>query len=270
MPKAISIHIGLNHVDPDHYEGWDGRLFACVADAKDMRALAKKQGFSPNALLLDEKASAEAVTAALSDAARKLTKGDLLLLTYSGHGGQVKDTNGDEQDPGRMDETWVLFNRQLVDDELYDLWGKFKPGVRILVLSDSCHSGSVTRDVPPSISGGPRRRAMPRTVGDKVEKKHKELYRSIQKAHPGSEKAKVNASVLLISGCMDNQFSMDGEKNGAFTGTLKKVWGGGKFGGNYRKFRDTIVSLMPDTQTPNYYFVGAANSAYEGQKPFTI
>jgi hypothetical protein len=269
MPKGISIHIGLNHVDPDHYEGWDGALGACVADAKDMRALAHAQGFRADTLLLNEQATAEAVTAALTGAAKKLRKGDILLLTYSGHGGQVKDTNGDEE-KDRMDETWVLFNRQLVDDELYDLWGKFKPGVRIFVLSDSCHSGTVVRAIPASISGGPRRRAMPRNVGIKVEKAHAALYRSIQKAHPGSEKAKVRASVLLISGCMDNQFSMDGAKNGAFTGTLKKVWAGGKFTGHYRKFRDTIVSRMDPTQTPNYYFVGAPNPTFEKQKPFKI
>jgi len=270
MSKGISMHIGLNRVDPDHYEGWDGALTACEADAKDMRALAKKKGFGMNTLLLSEQATAQAVTLALANASKQLAKGDILFLTYSGHGGQVKDTNGDEQDKGRMDETWVLFDRQLVDDELYDLWSKFKSGVRIFVLSDSCHSGTVVRDVPPSISGGPRRRAMPRSVGMKVEKAHNALYRSIQKAHPGSEKTKVRASVLLISGCMDNQFSMDGEKNGAFTGTLKKVWAGGKFTGTYRKFRDKIVSLMAITQTPNYYFVGVPNAAFEAQKPFAI
>ena len=182
----------------------------------------------------------------------------------------MKDTNGDETDKGRMDETWVLFDRQLVDDELYDLWGKFKPGVRILVLSDSCHSGTVTRDVPSLIEGGARRRAMPRSVGAKVEKAHAKLYRDIQNAHPGSEKSKVQASILLISGCMDNQFSMDGEKNGAFTGMVKKVWAGGKFTGTYRKFRDAIVSRMPDTQTPNYYVVGAVSATFEAQKPFTV
>jgi hypothetical protein len=270
MPKGISIHIGLNHVDPNHYEGWDGELGACEADARDMRALAKKQGFGGNTLLLSKQATAEAVTQAITDAAKQLAKGDIFFLTYSGHGGQVRDTNGDETDKGRMDETWVLFNRQLVDDELYDLWGAFKPGVRILVLSDSCHSGTVTRAVPDFIAGGPRRRAMPRSVGEKVEKAHSALYRSIQKAHPGSENAKVRASVLLVSGCMDNQFSMDGEKNGAFTGTLKKVWAGGRFLGNYRKFRDKIVSLMDASQTPNYFFVGAANPEFESQKPFTI
>jgi hypothetical protein len=52
MPQGISVHIGLNSVDPRHYEGWDGKLTACEADAKDMQALAKKQKFSSSTLLL--------------------------------------------------------------------------------------------------------------------------------------------------------------------------------------------------------------------------
>src|SRR5688572_26609917 len=145
MPKGMSIHIGMNYVDPDHYDGWDGELFACVFDAKDMRDLARKAGFKTNTILLNEEAHAKAVIDALKAAARELKKGDVLLLTYSGHGGQVKDTNGDERDRDRMDETWVLYDRELVDDELFDLWAKFKQGVRIFVLSDSCHSGTVIR-----------------------------------------------------------------------------------------------------------------------------
>ncbi|HEY6998859.1 MAG TPA: caspase family protein, partial [Candidatus Binatia bacterium] len=133
MAQGVSIHIGLNHVDPKHYQGWDGALNACVADAKDMCALAKKKGFTGNTLLLNEQATAAALTAALQDASKKLAKGDILFLTYSGHGGQVRDTNADEKDNDRMDETWVLFDREFVDDELYNLWSKFKAGVRILV-----------------------------------------------------------------------------------------------------------------------------------------
>jgi hypothetical protein len=268
MPKGMSIHIGLNTVDPAHYEGWDGALAACEADAKDMYAIAKKQGFQASAPILTKRATSSAVTAALGDAAKKLGKGDLLFVTYSGHGGQVRDTNGDDKDG--MDETWVLYDRQLVDDEIYNLWSRFKPGVRIFVLSDSCHSGTVTRDVPSFIDGGPRRRAMPRAVGEQVERAHRALYRSIQQENKPAESTKVAASVLLISGCMDNQFSMDGARNGAFTGTLKRVWNGGKFSGHYRKFRDKIVSLMPTTQTPNYFFVGSPDVKFEGQKPFQI
>jgi metacaspase-1 len=268
--KGISIHIGLNHVDPKHYEGWDGELAACVADAKDMFALAKKRGFQATRPLLNEHATARGVTTVLRTAAKSLVKGDILLLTYSGHGGQVTDTNGDEEGD-TLDETWVLFDRQLVDDELYALWGAFKPGVRILVFSDSCHSGTVSRATPPPfIAGGPRTRAMPRGVGIAVERAHRKLYRGIQKANPGSETARVRATVLLISGCMDNQLSLDGARNGAFTERLKKVWNGGRFSGSYRKLRDTIRAGMPPTQSPNYSVVGKPSRAFEAQKPFTV
>ena len=33
MPQGISVHIGLNSVDPGQYEGWNGQLTACEADA---------------------------------------------------------------------------------------------------------------------------------------------------------------------------------------------------------------------------------------------
>lgn len=268
MSQGISVHIGLNRVDPNQYEGWDGQLTACEADAKDMQALTKKQKFKSSTLLLTKAATAKAVTDAILSAAKALKSGDFFLLTYSGHGGQVKDTNGDEKDG--MDETWVCYDRQLVDDELYEMWGKFKAGVRIFVLSDSCHSGSCLRAIPALISGRPRVRAMPTTVALKVQKAHAKLYKGIQDEHPSAEQTKVNASVLLISGCMDNQLSQDGDKNGLFTGTLKQVWNGGKFKASYRKFRDTIVSKMPDDQTPNYYFVGAKNVKFEAQRPFAI
>ena len=268
MAAGIALHIGLNRVDPIHYQGWDGQLAACEADAKDMVALSKKQGFKLPTLLLTKAATADAVSNAILSAAKTLKSGDLFFLTYSGHGGQVNDTNSEEAD--RMDETWVCYDRQLVDDELYELWGKFKSGVRIVVLSDSCHSGTVLREIPAFVSGGPRIRAMPTVVARKVQKAHAKLYRKIQNEHRAAENTKVNASVLLISGCMDNQTSLDGARNGLFTGTLKKVWNGGRFKGGYRKLRDTIVSKMPSDQTPNYYFVGAANAKFEAERPWTI
>lgn len=143
MATGISLHIDLNSVDPKHYNGWDGQLNACEADAKDMAKLAKKQGFSESSVLLTKNATVDAVKAGILAASKKLSKGDLFFLTYSGHGGQTPDKNADEAD--RMDETWVLYDRQFVDDELHQIYTKFKSGVRILVLSDSCHSGTVTR-----------------------------------------------------------------------------------------------------------------------------
>lgn len=281
MPQAISIHVGLNEVDPAHYQGWDGKLVACEFDANDMEKLAGERGFKTHKLLTKH-ATAHALTAALEDAGKKLDSGDMLLLTYSGHGGQVPDANGDEQD--RMDETWVLYDRQMVDDELYSLLGKLKPGVRVAIFSDSCHSGTVARGaveligpdrVAESVNGGngsgaPRVKGMPDNVVRSTYEANKEVYDAIQKSLPTLDKANIGASVILTSGCQDNQTSLDGDKNGLFTQTLLKVWNNGVFKSGYRTFAKRIAREMPPWQSPNLFIVGSPDRKFASQTPFTV
>ena len=91
-----------------------------------------------------------------------------------------------------------------------------------------------------------------------------------ERENPKGEDVEVKASVLLISGCQDNQLSQDGTFNGLFTGTLKRVWSNGKFKGSYRGFHGQIVELMPPTQSPNFYPVGRPDLSFWMQQPFTI
>lgn len=279
MPQAISIHVGLNEVDPKHYQGWNGKLVACEFDANDMEKLASGRGFDSEKLLTKQ-ATAEALTSGLEKASQKLESGDTLLLTYSGHGGQVPDANGDEKD--RMDETWVLYNRQMVDDELYSLFGTFKPGVRIAIFSDSCHSGTVAKDamdaigpdrMARSVNGGdsqkPRVKGMPDEVVRAVYEANKDEYDEIQKSLPPFDKANIGASVILTSGCQDNQTSLDGDKNGLFTQTLLEVWNNGAFTSGYRTFRRRIARQMPPWQSPNLFIVGSPDPTFANQVPFT-
>ncbi len=269
--QGISLHIGVNRVDPGHYGGWDGELQACEHDARDMRAIADSLGYRTG-MLLTREATAEAVMAAIGEAARELRAGDMYLLTYAGHGGQVPDTNGDEDDPEQQDETWLLWDRQLIDDELWALWGRFRAGVRIVVISDSCHSGTVTRQggVVGGVGVEGRARLLPPRQAAKVYRAQAALYDGIQEGLPGTDAGEVRASVILISGCQDNQLSLDGPRNGLFTGNLKKVWRNGRFKGGYRKFRDAIARRMPERQTPNYTLIGRADPAFEARKPFEL
>ena len=112
-PKGNSLHIGLNRVDPIHYAGWQGELVACENDAHDMEAIARSQGFVAQSLLT-KSATSTAVLAAVEKAAKELVEDDFFFLTYSGHGGQINDVNKDE--PDGLDETWVLYDRELLDD----------------------------------------------------------------------------------------------------------------------------------------------------------
>lgn len=283
MARGISLHIGLNAVNPRHYMGWSGPLVACEYDAKDMARVAGALGYAPTTVLLTKQATTRRVIAAMRSAAQALGPGDAFLLTYSGHGGQVTDTNGDEsvRDYGEMgevgdtkDETWCLYDRQLVDDELYALWAEFPTRCRIFVFSDSCHSGTVTREVPDfdlihagAASAGvlratqapPAERGMPVGTAAEVSRSRAAVYARVQREVPPRESTKVGATVGLVSGCQDNQTSLDGARNGLFTEKLLQVWDDGAFTGSLHDLRNQTSRLMPASQTPNYYVVGRRN-----------
>jgi hypothetical protein len=278
MPKGLALTIGLNAVDPKHYAGWDGALNACEADADDMADIAKTRKFTVKTLLT-KAATREKVSAEIRAAAKSLKAGDIFMLTYSGHGGQLPDLSHDEADG--QDETWCLYDGELVDDELFVLFGKFAKGVRILVFSDSCHSGTVIkavhyRDIAAArsavgISPPIRYRYMPPDVALRTYRLHRDLYDPLlQKADMAKAKREVKASVILISGCQDNQYSSDGNFNGLFTGTMLQVWHQGKFKGSYRKFHKVIKQRMPPDQTPNFFRIGVEDETFAGQEPFTI
>jgi hypothetical protein len=280
-PRALSLHLGLNSVSAAHYEGWEGPLAACENDARDLAALATKQGYA-STVLLTRKGTRTALLKGLRAAAKALKAGDRFLLTYSGHGGQVPDTNRDEVD--RKDETWCLWDGQLLDDELYFELSRFAAGVRLVVLSDSCHSGTVTRaraPLPPP--SGQRPKLLPDAVAMRVYGAHQAQYDALQSAvfkaaaaarvsDPDAALAQVAVSgpgaqaltltgpfkpaVLLISGCQDNQFSMDGENNGAFTEQLLRTWNHGRFAGSYAQLHAQVRAAMPPSQSPNLFVLG--------------
>jgi hypothetical protein len=139
------------------------------------------------------------------------------------------------------------------------------------VLSDSCHSGTVLRAAHFSALGlAPvRPRMMPRDVALRVYMDHQKFYDKLQ-PRSGAPRKRMRASAVLISGCQDNQTSADGDRNGLFTETLLAVWRSGKFKGDYHGFHQSIVKLMPPTQSPNYFTIGPANHPFEEQKPFTV
>ncbi len=292
--RAVSLHIGLNTVSASAYGGWTGPLASCEFDANDLAALARAQGIKAS-VLLTKKGTRAKTLASIRAAAKSLRAGDLFFLTYSGHGGQVPDVTGDEAD--KQDETWCLYDGQLIDDELYFELSRFAAGVRILVLSDSCHSGTVTRARPPSTDaalGTARSKMMPIEVGRRVYAQHHAFYDKLQNdvaksagktsvADPDAVLSnlsvsggrvsaivrKFKAAVILISGCQDNQTSMDGDQNGAFTSQLLQVWNFGAYQGNYASFHAAIRAGMSAAQTPNLYLLGDVAS-FVAQRPFTV
>lgn len=279
MAKGLSLHIGVNAVDPAHYSGWSGELAACEFDAESMLEIAQQCGFKPGSLITAQ-ATRKAVTDAIRSAASQLVAGDIFFVSYAGHGGQVPDKNGDE--PDSADETWCLYDGMLIDDELHDLWGKFASGVRVLVVSDSCHSGTVARAARGALNlndaaeqlkaygiDNPRFRFMPPTQAVKTYRANKSFYDQLGQSLP-ADMPPPAATVRLISGCQDDQLSADGTFNGLFTATLLRVWDNGRFDGDYAAFHGEIVKSMPSIQQPNHFIIGTPDPAFDRQRPFDI
>ena len=279
-PRAISLHLGLNTVSQQHYGNNIADLDFCVADAEAMRDLARDQGFDAT-LLTDAAASRDALKDALSQAARDLQSGDILIFSYAGHGGQLPDFNQDEMggpDMDRLDETLCLFDGQFVDDELFALWSQFREGVRLVAVFDSCHSGSVVR-APSSLRPGPevKSRNMSLASASKVYRQNEAFYRSLPLTAPGPDPSIINreldypikASLLQLSACQSNQLATETLGHGLFTQSLLETFAVAPSRYGYSAFMDRIAARMPADQTPKYWQLGPRNRPFEEQSVFS-
>lgn len=281
-PRGLALTIGINALDRQQYKGDFTDLRCAEFDAHDMAHMLTEARFASVISLIGLQATRQAVVDAIRALAAQAKSGDLVVVTYAGHGSQLPDFSGDEDD--NADETWCLYDDQLVDDEIYELLGGFAPGVRVLLLSDSCHSGTVFRDVngivvPVGANEKPQvTRSLPPLAAALTARAHAETFRQRQAELAGRGWALRNAkrllpvaaSVRLIAGCTDAQLSFEDVANGHFTAKLKQNWARGGFVGDYAAFVAAIRRSMRADQTPQHETIGAADPIFDAQRPFEI
>jgi len=141
-----AVLIGIN------YTGQQGQLSGCHNDVKNMKEyLIKIHQFEERnmTVLMDDGRHTNPTRANISQAYKDMVRfsvpGDTVFAHYSGHGGRVVDTSGDEDDG--YDETLIPvdFKRagQITDDELFaNLVRPMPKGVLMTSLMDCCHSGT--------------------------------------------------------------------------------------------------------------------------------
>ncbi len=126
-------------------------LMGSLNDVAAMRQiLVTRWGFLPEnvVVLTDEAATRAAILSALRQMVSESGPNDMVVFHYSGHGSQVQDLNGDEEDG--LDETLVPWDGRtrgvpdIVDDELDAIFAKLRTNNALIIL-DSCHSGTGTR-----------------------------------------------------------------------------------------------------------------------------
>lgn len=208
--------IGIN------YPGTNAQLAGCVNDALDWQLLLSAQGYEVD-LVLDQDATLQNVLAKMTDLVERSRFGDRIVVTYSGHGTWLPDKDGDEAD-GR-DEAMVMVDYLagglLVDDTLHEVFSHTRLGVGALILSDSCHSGTLSR----LIDLGHRQSGRRKFVSP-VEFMDLSLPRAVQMETVKASTPRYTTS--LISGCRDTEYSYDtsfnGRPNGAFTRAAIDAW----------------------------------------------
>ena len=203
--------------------------------------------------LKNESATADAIRKALDALVAKAAKGDVIYIHFSGHGQQITDLHGDEEDG--FDEAWIPVDAQfsyakgkyegenhIVDDQLNQWLSQLRSKVgatgKITVVADACHSG-----------GGSR--------GDEDETEYVVRGTSDAFVIPGNTKP-FSGEVgtidwIFISACKSYQCNYEYKGTGSLTyalGQQKANLSSTPAQQIQRSIRSTIANIIPFTQTP--------------------
>lgn len=194
----------------NNYPNTPYELAGCVNDVLNMQG--QLRSFFPSCK--DYRVLTEASRQAILDGFAWLTTGlkpgENVMFHYSGHGGLVRDSNGDEI--SGYDSCIYPINKgqleYIVDDEIRSLLAaKIPAGCKCLVILDCCHSGSA------------------------VDLRY--MYQTPSAASitytESTRYAKTSGQVVFLSGCRDDQTAADtvGKDNkpcGALTMALLDTW----------------------------------------------
>lgn len=219
--------------------GHGSDLAGCVNDALDWSGVLRSRGAQVHTLT-DSQATGVALMSYMQELASSLRRGQTGVITYSGHGTWVPDTDGDEAD--RRDEAIcpvdVFDNGVITDDQLFEVFAARARGARLILISDSCSSGTLNRFASPLLFHVVDRKTTEQ--GWDVDSRPVRLVRFMApeaflrgealeaaKTVPATAlAARSRTGALTLTGCRDTEYSYDawfpqsggGQRaNGAFT-----------------------------------------------------
>lgn len=214
--KNKALHIGINYV------GTSNELSGCINDTQTMAKLTETYVHRTKRLFLTDntkdKPNKRNIMRAFSwlrcskcdntglwtcNHGFNHTSGTTVYFTYSGHGSQTRDTDGDEKDG--IDETIYVLDGNITDDYIFsNLIYPIPKGVRMWVCMDNCHAGTCL-DLQYSLVC---KDATSFTIVDNNTKQ-------------------CNGEVIMVSGCRDEQTSADITYNrkaqGALTAGINEI-----------------------------------------------
>lgn len=201
---------------------YQDRTWGTVHGDKDVplvKNMLEACGYKDITTLVNKEATKAGIMSAFDNLSKKCKKGDIVYIHFSGHGQQITDMNGDEEDG--WDEAWIPYDamysysksykgeNHLIDDEIAKWLNVIKSKIgssgKILVVVDACHSGDSDRgsdDEDEYIRGASDNFVIPPSGNQKKSTKSKENW-------------------LTISACRDFQNNCELKtEDGAFYGML--------------------------------------------------
>jgi Caspase domain len=152
--RVLALVIGI-----DAYKNFN-HLNGAVADARDIEASLRRSGISEITTLIDAEVTRSAVTAAMERLIGQVRSGDLVIITYAGHGSQQPALTKTAENGGK-DETFVLagfaqegagLQERLLDKEIFAWLSQLNAkGATVIFLADSCHGGGMSKEIDPRI-----------------------------------------------------------------------------------------------------------------------
>lgn len=196
-------------------------LDGCINDARAIHSIITSRfQFNPGRIdtLFNEAATRAAIEQEMNNLLNKCNQGDIAFIYYAGHGSQVPNSLAREVD--KKDEsmvpsdTWKPGVEDIRDKQLAAIYNKFiDKGVKLTVIMDCCHSGSLSR--------GPNDPGKFRFIADAN-------YDAKDPSQPVPPETRPEGTFLIISAAQDNEFAQEqrDENNvphGAFTIALMKA-----------------------------------------------
>ena len=219
-------------------------LAGCQNDARLWQRTLQGLGFETELLLDPTRSDLHGAIEHLFTSARA---GDEVVIQYAGHGTQVDDLDGDEADgdtPGKDEALCPLdfAGALLIDDDLGALIDLLKPGARLTLFMDCCHSGSNTRfggqpgSAPPD---GARARVVRATPA------LREAHRRWRERNGNSVAvARGVHPELLFTACRSDQVAWESEGHGEFTLRATGVLAGGSGPFSARALHERVLAAF--------------------------
>jgi metacaspase-1 len=182
----------------NNYPGTQNDLNGCLNDQKNM--IKTLSDFAVRSFK-DSEVTKDKFINELDSVISQAKEGDTVVVHYSGHGTYVADVSGDE--PDGYDEAVYLYDGALIDDKLGEALDKTPDGVKVIILLDSCFSGTATRVIDEN-----KMSKFVCTERRKLHIRHKKFLKS------------TSLKWVLISGCSEHQTSADAYINGGYEGAF--------------------------------------------------